>query len=391
MSYLRCPEGLLIKQLGPEVSFSATKKAWRGWTTVIRGLSLRAVKAHRNISFLTLDSTRLTAKMDIPKAIYARLPVSADLAHLRFDISLLSSFSNLFCACMHKGRPPFSGPRIRLLHVSPSPDENAPISCTLSVHSLNPDLEFTALSYEWGRPYKPTKEHPAPTLNVNGFTIPIQPNLHNALRHLRGNHADLVIWVDAICINQKDDKEKTQQVGLMAELYSSASKTYAWIGLGTDCSDTAMATLADVGREMLRTPNRKTRGGDEGSKGHEETEESTSALEDFEKLTAGAAAEERNVQAPDELLKLAPDLVMKYLPGACFPVVECRGLLSREYWSRMWIQQEVALSSNVVVCCGNSKIPWNVFEAGLVFIMLLMHQATYGVIAKYTNEKGGMV
>ncbi|KAH7073146.1 heterokaryon incompatibility protein-domain-containing protein, partial [Paraphoma chrysanthemicola] len=136
---------------------------------------------------------------------------------------------------------------IRLLRVFPSTEPDAPICSTLSVHTLTSNLQFTALSYEWGRPYKPTKEHSAPTLEVNGLTIPIQPNLHHALRHLRGNQADLVTWVDAICINQKDDDEKRRQVGLMAELYSLASMTLAWIGTGTKDSDVAMATLEKVG------------------------------------------------------------------------------------------------------------------------------------------------
>ncbi|KAK3381710.1 heterokaryon incompatibility protein-domain-containing protein [Podospora didyma] len=284
---------------------------------------------------------------------------------------------------------------IRLLHVFPSTEEDDPIRCTLSVHILTPTLEFTALSYEWGRPFKPTEEHPAPTLEVNDLAVPVQPNLYHALRHLRENEAEgLVIWVDAICINQKNDEEKAQQVGLMAELYGLAGKTFAWIGVRTKDSDVAMATLERVGWEMLLTKSGKETlggksGGSEGDGGTEERP--TSALEEFQKLTAGAAAGEWNLQARDELLKLVPDLMREYLPGACFPVSECRGLLSREYWSRMWIQQEIVLSSNVVVCCGHCKVSWDVFEAGIVFIMLLMHHAVYGVISKYTNKNGGMV
>jgi hypothetical protein len=38
------------------------------------------------------------------------------------------------------------------------------------------------------------------------------------------------VWVDAICINQKDEKEKTQQVRAMSEVYSRAVEVSAWLG-----------------------------------------------------------------------------------------------------------------------------------------------------------------
>ncbi|KAM7210162.1 Heterokaryon incompatibility protein (HET) domain containing protein [Rhypophila decipiens] len=275
--------------------------------------------------------------------------------------------------------PATEPPSVRLLHIFPSTKPDDPICCTLSVHSLTPDLKFTALSYEWGRPHKPTKEHPAYTLVVNDLKVEVQPNLYHALYHLRRKESKLVIWIDAICINQGDNNEKIQQVGLMAELYGRAERTLAWIGVGTPDSDVAIAVMDKVGRRMLAKSNSKYLRGDG-------EERASSALEEFERLTAGAAAGEWNLQNPDELLKLVPDLMGEYLPNASFPVAEYRALLSQEYWSRMWIQQEVVISSKVVVCCGYSNIGWENFEAGLVFFMLLMHQATYGVISKYSNE-----
>jgi hypothetical protein len=38
------------------------------------------------------------------------------------------------------------------------------------------------------------------------------------------------VWVDAICINQKDEKEKNQQVRAMSEVYSQAVEVSAWLG-----------------------------------------------------------------------------------------------------------------------------------------------------------------
>jgi hypothetical protein len=40
------------------------------------------------------------------------------------------------------------------------------------------------------------------------------------------------IWVDAICINQEDKKEKTAQVLRMHEIYTEARNVCIWLGAG---------------------------------------------------------------------------------------------------------------------------------------------------------------
>lgn len=257
-----------------------------------------------------------------------------------------------------------SKPQIRLLHVHPSSNHEDPLKCSLSVHNLDESLEFTALSYEWGRP--PRKGDDKHTVRINLlWTLEIQVNLDPALRHLRKPNEPLIIWVDAVCINQNDNAEKGQQIGLMARIYGSASQTYVWLGPSANGSDLAMDTLRRVGEGMLK----KSSG--------------TSPRQQFEDLTKDAPAGEWNRQSPDELLLLAPELIQEYFPNATFCSVECRILLSRSYWTRMWIQQEVILSPKPVICCGSLKLGWDVFEAGLVFVHLIRHHATYGLLSKY--------
>lgn len=257
-----------------------------------------------------------------------------------------------------------SKPQIRLLHVQPSSNHDDPIKCSLSVHDLDKHPEFTALSYEWGRP--PRKADDKPTIRINFlWTLEIQANLDEALRHLRQPDEPLVIWVDAVCINQNDNAEKGQQVGLMAEIYGSASQTYVWLGPSANGSELAMDTLRNVGEGMLNESS------------------GTSPRQQFEDLTKDAPAGQWNRQSPDKLLLLAPDLIQAYLPDASFCSVECRILLSRSYWTRMWIQQEVILSPKPIICCGSMQLDWDMFEAGLAFINLIRHHATYGVLSKY--------
>jgi hypothetical protein len=88
--------------------------------------------------------------------------------------------------------------------------------CTLRVVSLYEFLAYTALSYAWGDP-----NVTAPIL-VNGVECQITTNLESALRHIRDDINHLVIWVDAICINQRDTLERNHQVQLMRNIYSYA-------------------------------------------------------------------------------------------------------------------------------------------------------------------------
>jgi Heterokaryon incompatibility protein (HET) len=42
------------------------------------------------------------------------------------------------------------------------------------------------------------------------------------------------IWADAICINQIDTSEKTEQVPLMADIYERAELVLVWLGKDED-------------------------------------------------------------------------------------------------------------------------------------------------------------
>ena len=76
---------------------------------------------------------------------------------------------------------------------------------------------YDALSYVWGE-----KGGNIPML-CEGKSIEITKNCEEVLRYLRRHNEDRVLWVDAICINQNSDREKSRQVELMGHIYKSAS------------------------------------------------------------------------------------------------------------------------------------------------------------------------
>jgi hypothetical protein len=57
----------------------------------------------------------------------------------------------------------------------------------------------------------------------------------------------LYLWIDAICINQTNNKEKSFQVGLMAEIYQQANHVFAWLGPATKSSNSAIRCINTIG------------------------------------------------------------------------------------------------------------------------------------------------
>ena len=117
---------------------------------------------------------------------------------------------------------------IRLLTLHPSEDHTKPIHASLHVISLYHHPHYEALSYCWG-----SKENQL-SISLSGQDIKINTNLHSALVRLRERKHPRILWIDALCINQKDDRERRQQVQMMSEIYSSARYVQAWLGLETE-------------------------------------------------------------------------------------------------------------------------------------------------------------
>lgn len=104
---------------------------------------------------------------------------------------------------------------------------SAPIQCTLRIVSFRDKPSYDALSYTWG---DSTSTKP---INVDGFEIHVTANLEQALRHLRNVEQDLVLWVDAVCINQSDMMEKSLQVAVMDQIYRGCAQVRIWLGCNT--------------------------------------------------------------------------------------------------------------------------------------------------------------
>lgn len=98
---------------------------------------------------------------------------------------------------------------------------------------------FDALSYAWGDP-----KSTVPII-VNGHTVHATHNLEEALRQFRCESAvaSLLLWVDAICINQGDDEERGKQVAIMHHIYEETATVRIWLGKGNPAMSRGLEIL----------------------------------------------------------------------------------------------------------------------------------------------------
>ncbi|KAL7626356.1 hypothetical protein AAE478_003128 [Parahypoxylon ruwenzoriense] len=115
---------------------------------------------------------------------------------------------------------------IRLLCLEPASNINDEISGALTAAPLsNSATKFEALSYTWGDSTETR------TIRVNGKAgHAVTDNLYYALRRLRNRRSKRTVWIDAVCINQNDFNEKGNQVAMMGQIYSRASRVLIWMG-----------------------------------------------------------------------------------------------------------------------------------------------------------------
>lgn len=125
---------------------------------------------------------------------------------------------------------------IRLLCLFPGAFKT-PLQCalkTVPLESLSEStIEFQALSYAWGDGSSDHFIFVREAADSDPFSLPFLPvrsNLHAALRHIREELFDTWLWVDALCIDQNNEQEKSHQIPHMPQIYSGAWNVAVWLG-----------------------------------------------------------------------------------------------------------------------------------------------------------------
>ncbi|KAL1603519.1 hypothetical protein SLS60_005107 [Paraconiothyrium brasiliense] len=220
---------------------------------------------------------------------------------------------------------PLRSKEIRLLHLSKA--DNGEPTFRLYRETLDDNLKYEAISYTWGSSVRGNVIYHADT----GQGAFVTANCERVLRSLlaTGNNR---IWIDGLCINQDDVTERSQQVRLMGRIFRNANRTIAYIGEHDEHSRAVIA-WADSPTSHWST-----------------------ILED-------------KVSFKDHLHALQ--------------------LLSRPFFRRTWVIQEVLLSTNLAITIGLEELNFDMLSMWDFKIFSTQRSPAKGVLTLKTEFSRG--
>ena len=196
------------------------------------------------------------------------------------------------------------------------------------------EQRYAALSYVWGD----AENNLQPVIIDRKYVHWATYNLWQALRRIRVDYEDRVLWVDAICIDQYGDRheendEKSQQLQLMPRIYPQASRVLCW--LGDDDDNTAAEAFAILTRWALAYDDEPRR---------------------------------------SELALDARRCLVHLQPDESTPLGR---LFDRPYFSRAWCLQEVCvdIAKPPIALCGQHEISWNKLYFGFLTMASSLYEA----------------
>ncbi|KAI6335200.1 hypothetical protein MCOR29_000356 [Pyricularia oryzae] len=189
-------------------------------------------------------------------------------------------------------------------------------------------VPYEALSYTWG---DATHQH---EIELNGKVHLVTSNLYQALRDLRLENEDRVLWVDAICINQQDVRERGHQVGQMTLTYQNADRVLIWLGPGSKHTDAILSWMNDSDqRVIVRRDYRR------------------SSTEAWRAELAGLVEDLNDSDCIFHHPKLSPELTAMISQ-----------LYEAPWFRRIWILQEAVNARSALVMYGRRSVPSRTFS-----------------------------
>jgi hypothetical protein len=248
---------------------------------------------------------------------------------------------------------------IRLLSIQPGKKDSR-IEIKLSTHTLPsyvPDRSekgqstapaYDALSYEWGDPNG--AKH---NILLDGQPLEVRDNLFHALKMLRAFPAEYqklpnqkppalfdetrLLWIDAICINQKDIQERNHQVRMMSHIYKWAWYVRVWLGGWTKGDTEAFELMREITQALRRRPKRL---------------ESLGIIKLFRPpIVDQTRLYVKNLQSAWAKVYAADNKPRGIWNFGGWGALA--SILERSYWTRIWIVQEYLLAQDLTIHFGN--------------------------------------
>ncbi|KAI0850690.1 HET-domain-containing protein [Daldinia vernicosa] len=213
------------------------------------------------------------------------------------------------------------------------------------VHSVKDvKSQYSALSYTWGHPILDNfKDDYSHAIICSGERMPIGLNLNDALQHvyLESDIAPPLFWVDAVCINQSDLVERAEQVTLMTSIYFNAANIVVWLGQNDEDAHEAHSLLSeytpalrDIALDLISANPDYGMG------------PGVVNLYDDVKLHEKYHLTSRSMDSWTALVRF----------------------LSRRWFARIWIVQEMVFNQSHLICCGPLRFNWKELDSFVGFV-----------------------
>ncbi|KAF3771413.1 HET-domain-containing protein, partial [Cryphonectria parasitica EP155] len=207
---------------------------------------------------------------------------------------------------------------IRLVRLLPATSSG--LECELFESTLQiARNHYNALSYTWGE----TNPGERAIITVNETVVGIKANLYNALRRVRQRTQPVVLWVDSLCIDQSDEADRTQQVGMMRDIYASSSEVIIWLGIrgrGDDLGESLSPDAIDI----------------------------YGAFCVISMLSQGVLA--------------SKIWYLRHLDHSPPIIRGLNAIMQKSWWRRVWVVQETVVAQRATVCYSDMSIPWEAFS-----------------------------
>ncbi|KAK7961179.1 hypothetical protein PG988_012393, partial [Apiospora saccharicola] len=233
---------------------------------------------------------------------------------------------------------------------------------------------YEALSYVWGPSKTPR------VVYIDDTCLAVTENLYMALLRLRNHFLPRIIWADAICIDQSNVIERSNQVQMMVEIYANASRVIIWLEEttasghtcrdGADVGDSALEAICVAANASYSQPQKPVHPDEEVRTWREDTL-LPSAHYDYRQPVSYYRPPPQEAAMPGREMEQRHKVV---LPELCTNErirQRILVLLQRLWFRRVWVLQEVAAARHVSIITRSKDIDGSAFCAGLEALNLV--------------------
>lgn len=206
--------------------------------------------------------------------------------------------------------------------------------------------------------------------------LKITANLAEALKAFRARDRPQRLWADAVCINQKENEEKSSQVAQMNKTYEYASRVLIWLGGGDESTFRSLQGYYELTEKLaLWWRSSRSKPYDNSDyfvrlDGPDEVTVAESLEEDYEAILDGT----RILTEIQHSLMLhgtwLTDQIMSHNLNLVY---------ERPWFSRLWTVQEVALAKQPVLCYGRGRLPWSSFAYAISLLKAAHSGSNYAM------------